>query len=215
MTNNFNPKPMKIFSILLILSISIAQVEKLNGQRLSRQLLADTVTLWANAKFQTFDDFRKEFVDENTRYHLSRKFENQHIVYNDKGEVVFNYKNFIIKTLKEVENNKSSYFVSLTFWDIILKEDVGTSLNLNEINNIINFFINPENIINLQNEDIVSFENFKIIKSSDRYYLSIKDIHYGDRLTEILYNNNRNEFSLINAKLEKAKSVIEGEIINK
>jgi hypothetical protein len=170
--------------------------------------LTDTVTLWSNAKFITVDEFKKEIDEENARYGLSRKFKDQHIVYNENGEIVINYKNFIITTQKVIENNSNHYFISMTFWDILIQEDVSNILSIKEIDKIISFLNSSQNIQNLQNEDIVSFEDFKIIKSSDRFYISINDIYYGERLTEVLYNKSRNEFELILLKLENAKTII-------
>jgi hypothetical protein len=96
----------------------------------------------------------------------------------------------------------------MTFWDILIQEDVSNILSIKEIDKIISFLNSSQNIQNLQNEDIVSFEDFKIIKSSDRFYISINDIYYGERLTEVLYNKSRNEFELILLKLENAKTII-------
>lgn len=200
---------MRTLSIFFLCAFSIIRVNHLSAQILSRQLLTDTVTLWSSAKFKTVDEFKKEIDEENTRYGLSRKFEEQHIVYNEKREVVFNYKNFIVTTQKVIENNSSQYFISMTFWDIIIEENVSTTMSISEAEKVVSYLNNPENISNLKNEDIISFENFKIIKSSNRFYVSIKDIYYGDRLAEILYNTNRNEFALILLKIENAKSTID------
>ena len=195
-------------AILLTVTVGLVYADILNAQTLTRKLRSDTVTLWASATFKNLDEYKSEFTAENDKYHLTRKFDDQHVILNSEGKVVFNYKDFIITSQKVVENSQTKFFVVLIFWDIIVKEDVSTIIDISELEKVIAFLKNQNNIIALQNDDIVSFENFQILKSSGRFYISIKDPHYGDRLAEVLFSPDRNEFSLILSELIKAKESI-------
>ncbi len=202
---------MKNKFLLIIISVLLS-FSYLDAQTITRQLLSDTVTLWANAKFISVDEFKNQINRENAKYGLSQKFDEKYIIYDKDGKIVTNYKNFIITVQKVIKDSSKYYYVSMTFWDNILDKDVSTVLTLEESNKIINYLSKPYNILNLQNNDIVSFKNFKIIKSKNRFFISIKDIYYGERLVEILDNKNRNEFNEILMGLEKAKRIINQDI---
>lgn len=191
-------------------------LNSLSMQTITSQIAKDTVHLWANAKFISVDDFKKEIEQDNAQYGTSRKYKPSDCIYNSKGEIVTYYNDLIISADKLSENNKSQFFfITIIFWDIELKENVSTVLSLTEVNKIISYLKITSNIDNLKEGDIVSFQKFRIMKDKDSHYISIKDIYYGDRLTNILYNSERNEFKILLNELEKMVAIINKQKFNK
>ena len=199
-----------IFFIILFFSGTF-----LIAQTITSKLVEDTVGLWANAEFQSVEKFKKNIEEENLTYGIERKFENQYIIYNEKGEIVMNCNDFIVSTDKSTNNKTTSYEIYLTFYDITIKEDVSTILTKNEVAKIIIFLKTPDNIKKLKNGDIVSFKNFQITKNYDKFYISIQDINYGNRFAELLCNKERDEFQILLSKFEKSIAAINKDLKKK